>query len=137
MISKKAKAISPSATLAIDSKFKAMKAEGIDVVGFGAGEPDFNTPKHIRDAAVKAIEDGMTKYTPAAGMLDLRKAVARKFKNENGLDYAPTDIVVSNGAKHSLVNAFMAICNPGDEVIIPAPYWVAIRKWLNWRTACR
>ncbi len=125
MISKKAKAISPSATLAIDSKFKAMKAEGIDVVGFGAGEPDFNTPKHIREAAVKAIEDGMTKYTPAAGMLDLRKAVARKFKNENGLDYAPTDIVVSNGAKHSLVNAFMAICNPGDEVIIPAPYWVS------------
>lgn len=125
MISNKAKSISPSATLAIDSKFKAMKAEGIDVVGFGAGEPDFNTPKHIRDAAIKAIEDGMTKYTPAAGMLDLRKAVARKFKDENGLDYEPTDIVVSNGAKHSLVNAFMAICNPGDEVIIPAPYWVS------------
>lgn len=125
MISKKGKSISPSATLAIDSKFKAMKAEGIDVVGFGAGEPDFNTPKHIRDAAIEAINAGMTKYTPAAGMLDLRKAVANKFKRENGLEYAPTDIVVSNGAKHSLVNAFMAICNPGDEVIIPAPYWVS------------
>lgn len=125
MISKKAQAVSPSSTLAIDSKFKAMKANGEDVVGFGAGEPDFDTPQHIKDAAIEAINAGKTKYTPAAGTVELRKAIAEKFKRENGLDYAPTDIVVSNGAKHSLVNTFMAICNPGDEVIIPAPYWVS------------
>lgn len=125
MISKKAQAISSSPTLAIDSKFKAMKANGEDVVGFGAGEPDFDTPQHIKDAAIKAITEGKTKYTPAAGTLDVRKAVAEKFKRENGLDYTPANIVVSNGAKHSLVNAFMAVCDAGDEVIIPAPYWVS------------
>lgn len=125
MISKKALSIAPSPTLAIDTKFKQMKADGIDVVGFGAGEPDFNTPKHICDAAVKAIMDGKTRYTPAAGTLPLRKAVCDKFLKENGLSYEPSQIVVSNGAKHSLVNVFMAICNPGDEVIIPAPYWVS------------
>lgn len=125
MISRKAQAISPSATLAIDSKFKAMKANGEDVVGFGAGEPDFDTPEHIKAAAIDAINAGKTKYTPAAGTLELRKAIAEKFKRENNLDYASTDIVVSNGAKHSLVNTFMAICNPGDEVIIPAPFWVS------------
>lgn len=125
MLSNKAKAISPSPTLAIDAKFKQMKANGEDVVGFGCGEPDFDTPQHIKDAAIEAINNGMTKYTPAAGTLDLRKAVAKKFEEENGLLYAPTDIVVSNGAKHSLVNAFMAILNPGDEVIIPAPFWVS------------
>ncbi len=125
MVSEKARGISPSPTLSIDSKFKEMKANGEDVVGFGAGEPDFDTPQHIKDAAIAAINSGKTKYTPAAGTLELRKAVADKFKQENGLDYKPTDIVVSNGAKHSLVNTFMAICNPGDEVIIPAPYWVS------------
>lgn len=125
MISKKALSIAPSPTLAIDTKFKQMKADGIDVVGFGAGEPDFNTPKHICDAAVKAIMEGKTRYTPAAGTLPLRKAVCEKFLKENGLSYEPTQIVVSNGAKHSLVNVFMAICNPGDEVIIPAPFWVS------------
>lgn len=125
MLSNKAKAISPSPTLAIDAKFKQMKANGEDVVGFGCGEPDFDTPQHIKDAAIEAINNGMTKYTPAAGTLELRKAVAKKFEEENGLLYAPTDIVVSNGAKHSLVNAFMAILNPGDEVIIPAPFWVS------------
>ena len=125
MLSMKAKGISPSPTLAIDAKFKEMKANGEDVVGFGCGEPDFDTPQYIKDAAIAAINDGFTKYTPAAGTLELRKAVARKFKEENGLDYAPTDIVISNGAKHSLVNAFMAILNPGDEVIIPAPFWVS------------
>lgn len=124
-LSEKAKAISPSATLAIDSKFKDMKAQGIDVVGFGAGEPDFDTPDFIKEAAIQAIHDGKTKYTPAAGTMDLRKAVCEKFKKENGLDYEPTQIIVSNGAKHSLVNAFMAILNPGDEVIIPAPFWVS------------
>ena len=125
MISKKAMGISPSPTLSIDSKFKEMKANGEDVVGFGAGEPDFDTPQHIKDAAIAAINAGKTKYTPAAGTLALRKAVADKFKRENGLDYKPSNIVVSNGAKHSLVNTFMAILNPGDEVIIPAPYWVS------------
>ena len=125
MISKKALSIAPSPTLAIDTKFKQMKADGIDVVGFGAGEPDFDTPKHICDAAVKAIMEGKTRYTPAAGTLPLRKAVCEKFLKENGLSYEPTQIVVSNGAKHSLVNVFMAICNPGDEVIIPAPFWVS------------
>ena len=125
MISKKAAAVSPSPTLAIDSKFKEMKANGEDVVGFGCGEPDFDTPEHIKKAAIDAIMNGETKYTPASGTLKLRQAVAEKFKRENGLIYKPTDIVVSNGAKHSLINAFQAICNPGDEVIIPAPYWVS------------
>lgn len=125
MISKKAAGVSPSPTLAIDAKFKEMKANGEDVVGFGCGEPDFDTPEHIKQAAIDAIKNGETKYTPAAGTLTLRKAVAKKFLTENGLEYQPSDIVVSNGAKHSLVNAFTAICNPGDEVIIPAPYWVS------------
>ena len=124
-VSEKAKNIKASTTLAIDSKFKAMKAEGLDVVGFGAGEPDFDTPDYIKKAAIEAINTGKTKYTPAAGTMELRKAVAEKFLKENGLSYEPTQIVVSNGAKHSLVNAFMAILNPGDEVIIPAPFWVS------------
>ena len=118
-------AISPSPTLSIDAKFKEMKANGEDVVGFGCGEPDFDTPQYIKDAAIKAICDGFTKYTPASGTLDLKKAVAEKFKKDNGLDYEPKNIVISNGAKHSLVNAFSAILNPGDEVIIPAPFWVS------------
>ncbi len=124
-LSEKAKNIKASTTLAIDSKFKAMKAEGLDVVGFGAGEPDFDTPKYIQDAAIDAIRSGKTKYTPAAGTMELRKAVAEKFSRENGLSYEPAQIVISNGAKHSLVNAFTAILNPGDEVIIPAPFWVS------------
>ena len=124
-ISEKAKSISPSTTLAIDAKFKQMKAEGIDVVGFGTGEPDFDTPQYIKDAAIAAICEGKTKYTPAAGTIDLRKAICKKLKDENGLDYTFDQIVVSNGAKHSLVNAFQAILNPGDEVIIPAPFWVS------------
>lgn len=124
-ISEKISSIAPSATLAIDAKFKAMKAEGIDVVGFGTGEPDFDTPQYIKDAAIRAINDGITKYTPATGTITLRKAVCKKFKDENGLEYEPEQIIISNGAKHALVNAFMAILNPGDEVIIPAPYWVS------------
>ncbi len=124
-ISAKAASISPSATLAIDAKAKAMKAQGLNIVGFGTGEPDFDTPNHIKKAAIEAIEKGVTKYTPASGTLELKKAIVKKFKDENGLDYKPENIVVSNGAKHSLVNVFMAICNPGDEVIIPAPYWVS------------
>jgi aspartate aminotransferase len=124
-LSKKGMSISPSATLAIDAKAKKMKAEGINVVGFGAGEPDFDTPEHIRKAAIAAIEAGFTRYTPASGIMELKQAVCDKFKQDNGLDFSPAQIVVSNGAKHSLVNAFQAICNPGDEVIIPAPYWVS------------
>ena len=124
-ISEKAKRVKPSSTLAIDSKFKAMKAEGIDAVGFGTGEPDFDTPDEIKAACIDALNRGVTKYTPASGTPDLKKAVCRKLLRDNGLTYQPTDIVISNGAKHSLTNIFMAICNPGDEVIIPAPYWVS------------
>ncbi|MBD8945966.1 MAG: pyridoxal phosphate-dependent aminotransferase [Clostridiales bacterium] len=124
-ISDKVKSISPSSTLAIDSKFKQMKAEGVDVVGFGTGEPDFDTPDYIKKAAVEAIAGGKTKYTPAAGTMELRRAICDKLKRENGLDYEPNQIVVTNGAKHALVNTFMAILNEGDEVIIPSPYWVS------------
>ncbi|MBQ6998177.1 MAG: pyridoxal phosphate-dependent aminotransferase [Clostridia bacterium] len=124
-ISEKFKSISPSPTLAIDSKFKQMKADGLDVVGFGAGEPDFDTPQHIKDAAITAINEGFTKYTPASGTLGLKQAVVRKLKRDNGLDYTTDQIIISNGAKHSLMNAFGAILNPGDEVIIPAPFWVS------------
>lgn len=124
-LSKKYSSISPSATLAIDSKFKAMKAEGIDVVGFGAGEPDFPTPRHIKDAAIEAIENNITTYTPASGTIAVKQAVCEKFLKENGLEYKPENIVVSNGAKHSLNNALGAVLNPGDEVIIPAPCWVS------------
>jgi len=124
-LSRKYSAISPSPTLTIDAKFKAMKAEGVDVVGFGAGEPDFDTPAHIKAAAIKAIEEGETKYTPASGTLRLKKAICKKLEEENGLTYETAQIVVSNGAKHSLTNVFGAILNPGDEVIIPAPFWVS------------
>ena len=131
MISVKAASISPSPTLAIDSKFKEMRANGVDVVGFGAGEPDFDTPAHICDAAVEAIKNGETRYTPAAGTMALRKAVCEKFKRENGLEYDPSQIVVSTGAKQSLVNVFMAICNPGDEVILPGPFWVSYPEMIK------
>ncbi len=125
ILSEKMSNISSSPTLAIDAKFKKMKADGIDVVGFGTGEPDFDTPDHIKMAAINAITAGFTKYTPASGTMDLRKAVAQKLENDNGVTYAPTDIVISNGAKHALVNAFYAILNDGDEVLIPKPFWVS------------
>jgi len=131
-ISNKFKTISPSPTLLIDSKFKQMKADGMDVVGFGAGEPDFNTPKHIRDAAIEAINSGVTKYTPASGTPALKKAICDKLLKDNGLSYEPSQIVVSNGAKHSLINVFGAILNPGDEVIIPAPYWVSYPEMVKY-----
>lgn len=129
--SKKAQAVSPSTTLAIDAKAKKMKADGINVIGFGAGEPDFDTPVHIKEAAIKAINEGFTKYTPAAGTLELREAICRKFKKDNGLDYTSAQIVVSNGAKHSLLNTFQAILNPGDEVILPSPYWVSYPEMIK------
>jgi aspartate aminotransferase len=124
-ISNRAASLSPSLTLAVDSKAKQMKAEGIDVVGFGAGEPDFDTPQHIKDAAIKALNEGFTKYTPAAGIPELRQAIADKFKRENGLAYKPSQIIVSCGGKHSCYNVIMATCEPGDEVIIPSPYWLS------------
>lgn len=124
-LSSRVETLTPSLTLAIDSKAKAMKAEGIDVCGFGAGEPDFDTPEHIKAAAQAAIETGFTKYTPSSGIPELRQAIAEKFKADNGLDYKPSQIIVSNGAKQSCYNAIMAVCDPGDEVIIPAPYWLS------------
>ena len=124
-ISKKALAVSPSSTLAINSKFKALKAQGLDAVGFGTGEPDFDTPENIKNAAKRALDNGFTKYTAASGTPELKKAVCYKLKRDNGLDYEPSQIVVSNGAKHSLMNVFTAICDPGDEIIVPAPYWVS------------
>ncbi len=123
-ISKRASSVSPSLTLEITAKANKLKADGVDVVSFGAGEPDFNTPDFIIDAAKAALDCGKTKYTPAAGTLSLRKAIADKLKRENGLDYEPADIVVSNGAKHCLHNVLQAILDPGDEVIIPAPFWL-------------
>jgi len=124
-ISTRAASLSPSLTLAIDSKAKQMKAEGLDVVGFGAGEPDFDTPKHIKDAAIKALNEGFTKYTPASGIPELRQAIADKFKRENGLTYKPSQVIVSCGGKHSCYNVILATCQEGDEVIIPAPYWLS------------
>lgn len=123
-LSRKAAQVKPSSTLAITAKAKELKAEGIDVVGFGAGEPDFNTPDNINEAAIAAIKSGFTKYTPASGTVELKKAVSRKFEEFNGLHYGTDQIVISNGGKHSLTNIFQAIMNPGDEVIIPAPYWL-------------
>lgn len=124
-LSKRAAAVKPSSTLAITAKAKELRAQGIDVVGFGAGEPDFATPKNICDAAIAAINDGFTKYTPASGINELKDAICRKFKSFNGLDYTPEQIVISNGGKHSLTNIFTALINPGDEVIIPAPFWLS------------
>ena len=123
-LSRKAAQVKPSSTLAITAKAKELKAEGIDVVGFGAGEPDSNTPENINEAAIAAIKSGFTKYTPASGIAELKKAVSRKFEEFNGLHYGTDQIVISNGGKHSLTNIFQAIMNPGDEVIIPAPYWL-------------
>ena len=124
-LSKKNMAITGSVTLAITAKAKKMKAEGLDVIGFGAGEPDFNTPLHIREAAIKAINQGQTGYTASSGIPELKQAICDKLKKDNQLDYVPENIVVSNGAKHSLFNTLQAICNPGDEVIVPVPYWVS------------
>jgi len=124
-ISERAAQLTPSLTLSIDSKAKAMKAEGLDVCGFGAGEPDFDTPEHIKRAAIEALEAGFTKYTPNAGIPELRQAIADKLAADNGLNYRAGQVVVSNGAKHACYNAILATCQPGDEVIIPAPYWVS------------
>jgi len=124
-IAHRAAAIAPSQTLAIDAAAKKMVADGMDVVGFGAGEPDFDTPPHVVAAAHEALDKRMFRYTPVPGTVDLRKAICEKLKRDNGLTYAVDEIVVSNGAKHSLFNVFQAIVDPGDEVLLPAPYWVS------------
>ncbi|MEI8340253.1 MAG: pyridoxal phosphate-dependent aminotransferase [Verrucomicrobiota bacterium] len=124
-IASRATILTPSLTLSIDSKAKAMKAEGLDVCGFGAGEPDFDTPDHIKAAAQAAIEVGFTKYTPSSGIPELRQAIADKLLADNKLEYKASQIIVSNGAKHSCFNAILATCEPGDEVIIPSPYWLS------------
>ncbi len=124
-ISRKCKAIAPSVTLSIDAKAKDMKQQGLDVVGFGAGEPDFPTPKHICDAAREAIALGLTRYTPSEGTLALRKAICQKLQRDNGLTYTPGEVIVSGGAKHSLFTIFQAILDDGDEVLIPTPCWVS------------
>lgn len=130
-LSEKALGIKPSSTLSITEKAGVLRGEGKDVISFSVGEPDFDTPDHIKKAAIDAINEGFTKYTPAAGTVELRKAVAKKLKEDNGLDYDYTQIVISNGAKHSLVNALMAIVNPGDEVIIPAPFWLSYAEMVR------
>lgn len=124
-LSRKAQRIEASVTLAITAKSKEMKENGVDVISFGAGEPDFNTPENIINAAIKAMQEGNTKYTNVNGILPLREAICKKFKEDNGLVYKPSQIVVSTGAKQSLANVFLAILNPGDEVIVPNPYWVS------------
>ena len=124
-LSARVQSVKPSATLAITARAKALRAAGKDVVGLGAGEPDFDTPDHIKEAAIKAIHDGFTKYTPVEGTLELRRAIVDKFKRENGFDYQVEEILVSCGGKQSFYNLAQAILDPGDEVIIPAPYWVS------------
>ncbi len=124
-LSERATSLSPSLTLAIDGKAKSMIAGGQDVCGFGAGEPDFDTPEHIKAAAIAALGEGFTKYTPSSGVPELRQAIADKFKTDNGLNYKSSQVIVSNGAKHSCFNAILATCQPGDEVLIPSPYWLS------------
>ncbi len=124
-ISQRAQRTSPSPTLAITAKARKMREEGIDVLSFGAGEPDFDTPEFIKDAAITALREGFTKYTPTAGIEPLRKAICDKLWRDNGLKYEPNQIIVTCGGKHALYNTFQVICDPGDEVIIPAPYWVS------------
>lgn len=125
LLAKRVKALTPSSTLAITAKAKELKAQGHDIIGLGAGEPDFNTPQHIIDAAVKSMNEGHTKYTPSAGLPALKKEIAAKFKRDQGIEYNGNEIIVGNGAKHVLYTLFQVILNEGDEVIIPTPYWVS------------
>jgi aspartate aminotransferase len=125
MLSERARKIKPSPTLAMDAKAKAMKAQGVDIVNFGVGEPDFDTPENIKEAAIKALRDGFTKYTPVGGIDSLKDAITEKFKHDNDLTYKREEIIVSCGAKHSLYNIAQALFSPGDEVLIPSPYWVS------------
>lgn len=127
--------ISPSLTLAISAKAKQMKAEGIPVIGFGSGEPDFDTPDFIKQAAIKAIEDGFTKYTVVSGIIELKKAIVKKLKKDNNLEYNPSQVVVSCGAKHTIYNIVQAVCDPGDEVLIPAPFWLSYPEMVKLASA--
>ncbi|HHV79318.1 MAG TPA: pyridoxal phosphate-dependent aminotransferase [Firmicutes bacterium] len=124
-LARRARELSPSPTLALDAKAKQMKRAGIDVISFGVGEPDFDTPAHIKAAAIEAIQEGFTKYTPSNGIPQLQEAIAAKLQKDNGLHYEPNQIVVSVGAKHAIFNALQVLCEPGDEVLILAPYWVS------------
>jgi aspartate aminotransferase len=124
-LSQKLDAIKPSPTLSLDAKAKALKAEGVDIVNFGAGEPDFDTPQNIKDAAIRALNEGFTKYTPVGGTVELKSAVVDKFRKDNNIEYDTGEVIVSCGAKHSLYNIACALLDPGDEVIIPSPYWVS------------
>lgn len=130
-ISHRCQNIAPSPTLAIDARAKEMKAAGVDVIGFGAGEPDFPTPAYICDAAKEALDKGMTRYTPAAGTVALRQAICDKLERDNHLHYTPSDIIVSSGAKHSLYTIFQCILDPGDEVLIPTPCWVSYPEMVH------
>jgi aspartate aminotransferase len=123
-VSKRAQNVPVSATIAVTSRAKQLKAQGIDVVGFGAGEPDFDTPEYIKQAAIEALKSGKTKYTPAVGIIELRTAIANKLKKENNLDYTPEQIVVNLGGKHSVYESMQAVLDPGDDVVLPTPYWV-------------
>ena len=125
MLADRLKTLAPSSTLAVQAKAKELRARGVDVISFGAGEPDFDTPQRIKDAALHAMRRGQTKYTEVGGVPELRAAVCAKLKRDNGLDYEPADILVSVGAKHTLFNLVMALINPGDEVLVPSPYWVS------------
>ncbi len=124
-IAQRAASLSPSLTLSISARAKQMRGDGFDVVGFGAGEPDFDTPEPIKEACIRAIQQGFTKYTPSSGIPELRQAISDKFKRDNGIDYATSQIIVTNGGKHACSNAILATCEPGDEVLIPAPYWLS------------
>jgi len=134
-LSSRVQNVSASMTLAITAKAKKMKREGIDVIGFGSGEPDFDTPPHIKQAGIRAIQKGLTKYTPASGTDELKKAICDKFFNDNKLKYEPSQIVVSCGAKHSIYNIFQAVCDRGDEVIIPSPYWLSYPEMVKLASA--
>src|SRR5574342_481920 len=125
MLADRLKTLQPSPTLAMQARAKAMRAQGINVISFGAGEPDFDTPRRIKDAAVRALESGQTKYTDVGGIPELRAAVCGKLARDQGLAYTPDEVTVSCGAKHTLYNLVMALVNPGDEVLIPSPYWVS------------
>ena len=136
-LSKIAASVSPSATLAVSALAKKMKADGLDVISFGAGEPDFDTPSAISLAGVKAICEGQTRYTPAAGTISLRKAICKRVKEDYDLDYDYTQVVVASGAKHSVYLSLATLVDPGDEVIVPAPYWVSYYEWFVCLTANR
>lgn len=131
MISRKAQNINPSPTLSITAKAKEMKKSGIDVVSFGAGEPDFDTPDHIKQAAVKALNEGFTKYTPTSGIPELKQAIVAKFKQDNGLEYKPSQVLVSNGAKQVIYNILQVLLNPGDEVIVHVPFWASYEEMIK------